>query len=250
MTVASHSPLPCLHSGGRQFTAEGCGMQRFEPGADVVVRDVIFGRPYAVWPQRVISDDGFELALVLPPGTSGIGPATWIRSLRGKDQTARAGILSALATQRCEVDTWIWRRTTVLAFLYPDRFFGVKPMWEGERLLCWYVDFQVPYQRTAVGVDTCDLHLDLEVRPDFSYRWKDEDEYAQARRLGLVSDRCHKRVDEARGQALAMVEQRQGPFAEAWDRWCPKPGSPLPAMPDCALSTEPPPSLRGLPGDL
>jgi predicted RNA-binding protein associated with RNAse of E/G family len=224
-------------------------MERFTPGATVMVRDVIFGRPYAAWPQRVVADDGYELTTLLRPGTNGIAPATWIRWLQGKDPRDRDGFLPELAGRRLEVGEWTWRRTTWLSFLYPDRYFGVKPMWEGSRFVEWYIDFQVPYERTAVGVDSCDLHLDLVVLPDFSYRWKDEDEYAHARSLGLVTDACHKKVDEARQQILAMVEERQGPFAESWDLWAPDPAWPLPEMPAGALSEPAAAGLSGLPGE-
>jgi hypothetical protein len=48
---------------------------QWEPGIAIVVRNVIFGRPYAVWPHRVVADDGDdgdELAVSLRPGTNGI----------------------------------------------------------------------------------------------------------------------------------------------------------------------------------
>ena len=222
-------------------------MDRLGPGAAIVVRHVIFGRPYAVWPHRVVAEDGHELAVLLRPGTNGVGPALWIQALRDQDPAARAAFLPALADRRCELGEWTWRRTTMLAYCWPDRYFSVKPMWESEQFLCWYVNFQVPYQRTAVGIDTCDLHLDLEVYPDFSYRWKDEDEYAHARRLGLVTDRCHKRVNEAREQVLSMVDGRDGPFGHAWSDWRPGHVWPLPALPDGAQAEPASEHLRGLP---
>ena len=214
--------------------ASAAGMERFSAGSTVVVRNVIFGRPYGVWPHRVLADDGFELTVLLRPGTDGIGPALWIKAMRDQDPTARTAFLQALASRQWEVGVWTWQRTTMLSFLYPDRYFAVNPIWEGGQLLYRYVNFQVPYERTPIGVDTCDLCLDLLVFPDFSIRWKDEDEYAHARRLGLVTDQVHKRVDEAREQALAMVEARQGPFGEEWSGWRPDPAWPLPTISDRA----------------
>jgi predicted RNA-binding protein associated with RNAse of E/G family len=222
-------------------------MDRFEPGAAVVVRHVIFGRPYSVWPQRVVADDGHELAVLLQPGTNGLGPALWIQAMREEDPAARAAFLPALAAQECEVGDWTWRRTTMLAFCWPDRYFSVNPIWADDRFVCWYVNFQIPYQRTTIGADTSDLHLDLEVFADFSYRWKDEDEYAHARDLGLVTDRCHKRVEEARGQALAMMDARQAPFVDTWIDWRPDPTWTVPQMPDGAYAEPAAEHLRGLP---
>ncbi|MEU0845923.1 hypothetical protein ABZ370_41630 [Streptomyces sp. NPDC005962] len=64
--------------------------------------------------------------------------------------------------------------------------------------------------------------MDLVIDPDFGLlRWKDEDEYAHIRRLGIVSDSEHQAVELARAQVLDMLEARTGPFADAasWPAW-------------------------------
>lgn len=220
----------------------------FRPGTTMAVRDVIHGRPFAVWPHRVISDDGHELVVVLRSGTRGVAPALWARALRDDDPRARAEILPCYARQRWDTESWTWRDTTRLSLLYPDRHFAVSLLWDlaGE-LRYWYVNFQVPYHRTAVGVDTSDLHIDLVVDPDLRYRWKDEDEYAQARRLGLVTDACHRNIQAAREEAVALIEERRPPFADPWPGWRPDPAWPLPLLPDQALTEPTAPQLAGLP---
>jgi hypothetical protein len=70
------------------------------------------------------------------------------------------------------------------------------------------------------------------VKADLSgYRWKDEDEYAQGRRLGLIDDVLHQRVDTAREQVVSLIESRQGPFAEDWSPWRRDPAWPAPVLP-------------------
>lgn len=220
----------------------------FRPGTTATVRDMIYGRPFAVWPHRVVSDDGHELAVLLQPGTSGMGPALWVRALRDDDPRARAAVLPGYARRRWDVAPWTWRDTTRLSLLYPDRYFAVSLLWDlSGALSYWYVNFQVPYQRTAVGVDTSDLHIDLVVDPDLTYRWKDEDEYAQARRLGLVTDECHKNIQRAREEAVALIDARQPPFSEPWPRWTPDPTWALPSLPDEALTEPAAPHVAGLP---
>ncbi|WP_433207897.1 DUF402 domain-containing protein [Nocardia sp. CA-107356] len=113
--------------------------------------------------------------------------------------------------------TWTWQRTTRLAIMYADRYFAIAPMWnERGEFLCWYVNFQLPFMRTAEGVDTSDLHIDLVVEPDLTYHWKDEDEYALAIGLGLVPEAWQRQITTAREQAVAMIERRDGPFGEEW----------------------------------
>jgi predicted RNA-binding protein associated with RNAse of E/G family len=108
---------------------------------------------------------------------------------------------------------------------------------DDHRLDRWYVNFQRRLRRTAIGFDTFDLLVDLVVAPDrSSWVWKDEDEYAQARRLGVVSETDHAVVEAAREQALEMITRSEGPFVPeaGWTRWHPDPSWPTPVLPPAA----------------
>ncbi|CAM5283882.1 hypothetical protein SFUMM280S_03889 [Streptomyces fumanus] len=48
------------------------------------------------------------------------------------------------------------------------------------------MNLEEPLTRWAVGVDSEDHFLDLTVQPDRSWLWRDEDEFAQAQRDGLM----------------------------------------------------------------
>ncbi|MER6317042.1 hypothetical protein ABT237_25235 [Streptomyces sp. NPDC001581] len=88
-----------------------------------------------------------------------------------------------------------------------------------------------PTCRTEDGFDTLDLTVDLVVTPDLTrWEWKDEDEYAHVRRLGIVSDTEHQAVDAARGEVLAMLAELSGVFAQAerWAAWRREPAWPTP----------------------
>ena len=39
------------------------------------------------------------------------------------------------------------------------------------------------------------------------------------RGVGVISDLCDRHVERARDEAVALIEQRDGPFAEAWPHW-------------------------------
>ena len=98
------------------------------------------------------------------------------------------------------------------------------------------MNFERPYRRTAIGFDTTDLIIDLVIEPDGTYRWRDVDEYEQGRRLGIVDDTDHAAVEKAREQALAMFEQRTGPFEEQWVSWRRDPNWTVPTLPANATS--------------
>jgi hypothetical protein len=70
----------------------------------------------------------------------------------------------------------------------------------------WYVNFERPFRRTRSEV-----------------------------RIGLI-DALHARIDAAREQVVALVEAREGPFADDWSTWRPEPDWPLPTLPPDALS--------------
>jgi len=86
----------------------------------------------------------------------------------------------------------------------------------------WYVNFEQPLRRSAVGFDTFDEKLDLIVRPDGSYEWKDEDELEQAAMAGLLD------ANAVRAEATRVLEE--WPFPTGWEDWRPDPAWPVPTL--------------------
>ncbi|MFE0460403.1 DUF402 domain-containing protein [Kitasatospora sp. NPDC058965] len=210
---------------------------RFPSGATAVRRDVINGRVWSAQPYRTISDDGTTLDLAYWPGLKSLGPTTWSAAMRTGDDRVRKQGLENLACGDWHLGLWAWEGTTLRSRFTAGEYFSVHTFQDaatGEPLR-WYVNFEMPYQRTHIGLDTFDLFVDLVVEPDLSsYRWKDEDEYEQGRRLGLVDDTLHSLVEAARERALALLEGPALPFSGAWPAWTPDPTWPVPVLPDSA----------------
>jgi hypothetical protein len=205
----------------------------FAEGSTVVRRDMLQGKIWTASPYRVIRDTGAHLALACWPGVEMLKPATWIQWLRTGDDAVRRQAIPNMAAGRWELGRWAWRDTTLLIRSGPGDYFSVSQFFDAAgHCDGWYVDFIRPWRRTLIGVDTFDLLLDLVVTADLSgYRWKDEDEYAQGRRLGLIDDTLHCCVDAAREQVVSLIESRQGPFAEDWSSWRRDPAWPTPVLP-------------------
>jgi hypothetical protein len=205
----------------------------FTEGSTVVLRDVLRGKVWTASPHRVIRDTGTQLVLTTWPGAEMLKPTTWTQSLRTGDATVRKQALPNLAAGRWELDWWTWQRTTILKRSRTGDYFSVSQFFDAQgRCDEWYVDFIRPWQRTALGIDTFDLFLDLVIKADLSgYQWKDEDEYAQARRLGVVDDPLHRHVESAREQVVSLVQSGRGPFAEDWSSWQRDPAWPTPVLP-------------------
>jgi protein associated with RNAse G/E len=211
--------------------------RRFEPGATAVRRDVFAGKVWTAAPFRVVRDHGDELVLTCWPGIESLAPATWTEWLRTGDEAVRKQALPDLAAGRWELERWIWRDTVLLTRLGAGEYFSVSQFFTPDgRAARWYVNFERPFRRTPIGIDTFDLLLDLVIAPDLSWHaWKDEDEYAQGRHLGLIDDTTHRHVDEGRQQVMALLEDRHGPFAEDWSGWSVAVDWPKPVLPPGVL---------------
>lgn len=207
----------------------------FPIGSTAVRRDVLRGKVWTATPNRVLADADGVVVFACWPGVRMLAPTTWTHWLRTGDDAVRKQAIPNLAAGRWDLEPWTWRDTTLVSEFRSGQHFSVHRYLSGEPAT-WYVNFEMPYRRTAIGIDTFDLLLDLEVEPDLSgHRWKDEDEYAQGRRLGLIDDATHADVTRARDQVLALVEAADGPFARDRSDVVPDPAWRLPELPGDAL---------------
>ncbi|MFC9652728.1 DUF402 domain-containing protein [Streptomyces sp. NPDC056937] len=214
-------------------------MHAFETGQTVVRRDV--HRSGRVWTEhalRVVADTDQALVTACAPGAEARWPALYAKARTDGDRSVRTEAFEAMASGRWELAATVWQETDLLLWKPPTAWFSVNaffvPDGEGRRLRNWYVNFEHPTRRTEAGFDTFDLTVDLVVTPDLTrWEWKDEDEYAHVRRLGIVSDTEHQAVDDARAQVLAMLADHDGVFAHAqqWAAWKWEPAWPTPRLP-------------------
>jgi hypothetical protein len=125
-----------------------------------------------------------------------------------------------------------WSGTGVLKLARPGEPWSVWLFWDPDwRFRNWYVNLEEPLSRWAGGVDSEDHFLDISVHPDRTWRWLDEDEFAQARRDGLVDSALARRVREAGRAAVAVIESWGPPFADGWENWRPDPSWTVPSLP-------------------
>ncbi|WP_406099747.1 DUF402 domain-containing protein [Streptomyces sp. NBC_01013] len=132
-----------------------------------------------------------------------------------------------------------WQDAELLLWKPPTAWFSINAFYTTTGLRNRYVNFEHPTRRTETGFDTFDLTVDLVVDPDLStLTWKDEDEYAHVRRLGIVTDTEHRAVELARAQVLALLDDRAGPFADAarWASWRWNPAWLTPRLPHVAIT--------------
>ena len=93
------------------------------------------------------------------------------------------------------------------------------------------MNLEEPRRRWSGGVDSEDHFLDISVYPDHSWLWRDEDEFAQAQRSGLMDAGRAARVEAAGAAAVRLVEEWGTPFRDGWEAWRPDPSWTVPALP-------------------
>ena len=181
---------------------------RPDPPPNAVWRDVHRGRVWRAHACRVVEETEDVLALWIPRGSPYRVPAGGLR-IPGDEWELEPG--ATKQDQLC-----VARR---------GRAHSVFIHWASSGTVdYWYVNFERPLRRTPLGVDTFDEKLDLIVRPDGSFRWKDEDELEAAAALGLLD------ADAVRAEAARVLEE--WPFPTGWEDWRPDPSWAVPRLPE------------------
>jgi len=87
-----------------------------------------------------------------------------------------------------ELRQFPWHTNRVLTITEPGKYYSIMLFWNhaSDKFLGTYVHFQLPFKKSHCGIDSLDLDLDLDIGPDLSFRWKDEDDYHQAIEAGAI----------------------------------------------------------------
>ena len=143
---------------------------------DVIVRREVWrGRPWLANPLYVVEDTEDLLVLYQPEGSPwGFGAGDhWPTESGRHPYDGRTG----------------WVGEGPLGLHRPGDPYAVWAYWgrPGRVFLGWYVNIQVPYRRTSIGIDSLDLELDLLVTPALDVVMKDEEHVDQSAALGRFS---------------------------------------------------------------
>lgn len=94
----------------------------------------------------------------------------------------------------------------------------------------FYVNLEHPWQRTPIGFDTGDWILDIVVRSDRTWEYKDEDELEWELAMGMVSPEWADRTWASAHRVVHTIREWGWPFTADWDSWLPAPDTPLPEL--------------------
>jgi hypothetical protein len=186
------------------------------PGDVVLLRSLYRGRVRWAFPHRFVLEHEGRLGLYSAPGTEGV----WM----GRDPDGRY------------LERWargdpprphVWRRHHVLRLVRPADEHTVEIFWDEEwEHVAWYVNIQAPLVCSRLGFDTTDWALDVLVDPDGAWRWKDEDDLAEAVERGIFSAELAARIRAAGERAIS-----ERPWPTGLEGWRPDPAWTPPLLP-------------------
>ncbi|MCZ6539955.1 MAG: DUF402 domain-containing protein [Chloroflexi bacterium] len=198
----------------------------FQPGDHIAIRNVFRGRVQTVFPSIVVTDTPELIATWTPVGTTVVN---------GVSGGAAHLSVEVMAAKSWEMVSRKWRISGTLRLKSPRAMWSLWLFWEKDMvdLRAWYINIDAPYRRTPLGFDTWDMFLDVVVTPDRkSWRYKDEDEFAEAIAAGLFTDEEAGAVRVAAAQALEIVKADRPPFDSTWASWRPDPLWEMPELPE------------------
>jgi hypothetical protein len=196
-------------------------VERFEPGAVVVHRDLQRGRIWYARAEIVVEDREERLLTYWPPGAE-------VRLPTASDGGAQV---------RLPTSPWIlrpsrWHSFGVLCHWRPGDHHSVWLFWDRAwRFDRWYVNLQAPFVRTPLGFDATDDVLDIEIRPNREWTWKDDDELEEAIKAALLTAGEADVIRSEGRRAIERMNRRSEPFTTDWTAWRPDEAWSVPVLP-------------------
>jgi len=205
---------------------------RFEPGDHITLRNVFQGRVQTVFPSIIVADTPELVVTWLPVNTPVLNGIT-------DPNAEHDGGKGHLSAETMVAKSWTmaprnWHTEGTLRLKNPRSMWSLWVFWEpgmGD-VRGWYVNVDAPYNRTRLGFDTWDMFLDVVVQPDRkTWRYKDEDEFADAIEAGIFNELEVQKVWDAAEQGLQTIAENRQPFDSIWANWRPDSSWTTPQIP-------------------
>ena len=203
----------------------------WSPGTQVVQYEMWGERIVLARPVTVTEHSSTRLALYSHPVTPVASRV--IENRYSLDVSERIDIYMQMLDSGVEEFT---ERTSpdnhVLTLTPPNSWHSVWLFWDSEwRFKNWYVNFQAPIRRLRRGVQIHDYALDIIVRPDMTWSWKDMDEFEELIGRGFFTDERLSSIQAESERMVTTIERCRPPFSDGWENWRPDQCWPVPTLP-------------------
>ena len=197
----------------------------WKPGDVIAWRGIYRERFWHVQPTLLVKDSPDEVVLTLLPGTECIAEETYPN---GKKRRWH------FVDEDWQLAKYTWRTNRLLLIFEPEKYYSTILFWQHEsnEFISYYINFQLPFQRNPCAVDTLDLDLDLIIHPDFSYEWKDIEDYQKAIENDIIFPEWIEGIERAKQEIFERFGKRFYPFDGSWLEWRPDPNWSPPTLPE------------------
>lgn len=199
----------------------------WKPGEVIAWRGIYRERVWHAIPTLVVKDTPQELILALTPGTDCMVEENYAQKRKsGKRRWD-------FKHEDWSLAKFTWHTNRLLFVLEPEKYYSTIYFWhhESNEFLCYYINFQLPFRRNHHSVDTLDLDLDIVINPDFSFEWKDVDDYEKGIESGVILTEWADEIEAAKIEVLDRLEKREYPLDNSWLNWRPDPDWSAPKLP-------------------
>jgi uncharacterized protein len=196
------------------------------PGTPIEGVFTIAGEPFVVAPLTVVWDRPDRIAHSIAQGMRYLKrrrvDGSPVPRVVGFDELARM-------ETRLAFSEW---REPVLIVTDPVAANAIRHRWHpvSWEFQGWYVNLQAPLTRTPLGFETEDHFLDILVRPDRSWSWKDEDELELAVERGRVTAAKAEAIRAEGDRIVTRIEAGEFPFDGSLVDWRPDPAWGVPEL--------------------
>lgn len=200
-------------------------------GSVIAIRGLVFGRVWSVRSVIVEHDHPDETAVLLLPGAQCVFPEWYIN--KNNDKGLNRSRWTATVEKQWNLQTVAWHTDRFLMVTRPDRYYSVYLIWKNatDRFVCYYVNFQLPIVRSRCGFDTYDLELDIVVEPNGQWHFKDETDFGEGIRTGVIRREWADAIASEKEGVIAAIEKRDYPFDDYWKNYAVDPAWNPPCLP-------------------
>jgi uncharacterized protein len=203
----------------------------WNPGDQIALRGMYQNCPWYIQSALVVKDSSEEIALLVMPSAECAAPYGYIHQKHGPN--GKWERWQEMLNFPWHLEKYTWHTNRFLILLRPDEFFAIIYIWQHESDIfqCYYINFQLPFQRSHCGLDTFDLELDLVIKPDYGWQWKDAEDYQRGIEAGILLPEWVRGIESAQKDIFAKLEQRLYPLDGHWLNWQPDPTWIAPTLP-------------------
>lgn len=195
----------------------------FKFGDQIVVREHAHGHIWTARPMTVVQDNDELLVMYMTPGTVMKYPC----KPDGDED------LEFLEEPWMLIDKK-WAGGGALYLSRPRSHYVVVHFWtkDFKQTKNWYVNLQLPYERTPIGFDYLDQALDVVISGDLkTWQWKDVVEFEELQEKGIISRDDGDLIREVGHYVISNYKNDNLIFNDKWRNWRPPAEWSIPVLP-------------------